>query len=106
MVSEAFAASVQAVATAPQDPSHPHRNLLAVGLEDGSLHIFQFIASLGEAGVHVCGWQLLWKASAYQEHCAAILKLAWQRSGAQDPDKLLLASAGQDHAVQIYEVNL
>ena len=104
MVSEVFAASVQAVASAPQDPRQAHRNLLAVGLEDGSLHVVQFNASLDEAGVHVSGWQTLWKASAYQEHCAAILRLAWQRS--KDSNKLLLASAGQDHAVHIYDVNL
>ena len=104
MVSEAFTASVQAVALAALDPKQPGRSLLAVGLGDGSLQIFHFVTSLDESTVQVKGWKSLWKATAYQEHCGAILSLAWQRP--LENERLLLASAGEDHAAHIYEVSV
>lgn len=104
MVSETFPSSVQAVAFESQDPKQPERNLLAVGLEDGSLYIFGFTVSLEGAEVCVSSWHLLWKATEYQDHCSATLRLAWQRP--KDSSRLLLASAGEDHAVHIYNVNV
>lgn len=78
-------------------------SLVSAALENGSVLIFQFrIAYEGDV-LCICEWEKTWQAEAFQEHGAAVLRLAWQKP--IPGERLLLASGGEDHAVQIFEVD-
>lgn len=87
----AFEHAVTALAWAPLED----RNLLAVGLENGDIELWD-IKAISET------WssQKVWGASESEAHCAAVKRLCWEATGG----KLLLASCSLDHAVSIFEV--
>ena len=100
-MSQTFTSSVQAVAFAPATSLSTHTEVLAVGLEDGSLFAFRLTFAGEQRGVEDVTWQKIWEASAAQRHCGAVNRLAWQRPKS---DSWLLASAGHDRAVNIFRV--
>lgn len=78
---------------------------LAVGLDEGTIHIFRLYLDTGLKGNDAIRWQHQWEtSSSSQRHSAAVLRLAWCPAG--ESDSMLLASAGADHAVQVYRLAL
>ena len=100
--SHKFASSVQSVAFAPEPSDRTGSLWLAVGLEDGTIHVLQLHTTVEAGQFYISRCQKLWEAPLHQQHCAAVRRLSWQASS-QD-SMSLLASAGDDHAVHVYEV--
>ena len=79
-----------------------HTEILAVGLEDGSVLVYRLNTASEQSDAKSVTWHTIWQASAAQRHSAAVSRLAWHRD--LESDSLLLASAGHDHAVNIYSI--
>ncbi len=144
-----FADAVRAVAFAPLEPADgtaaggstaEHREPagllcygLAVGLEDGSVHIVDVQcregtssggSSSGEVPVAAGGLclaqhRVAWQSGQYDQHAAAVRRLCWRRDvdsssaggalpgpAAAGGRRFHLASCGDDHAVRVYSIQL
>lgn len=99
--SKKFGSSVQSVAFAP-DVLALGRLLLAVGLEDGNIQLLRLQSRMNEECFEVIRSEKIWEAPLHQQHSAAVRHLAWQATA--QADKFFLASAGDDHAIHVYEV--
>ncbi len=102
-----FAVPVTAVAFGPALGGAGGGHLLAVGLEDGHVQVWEVARAAGEQP----SCRQLWGSSDWCRHAAAVKRLRW-RSGTVGYGRhgggnvLQLASAGEDHAVRVVEVGL
>lgn len=100
---------------------------LAVGLEDGSIHLEELQCSEGAAAAGDAGQagsagllmldshHTLWQAQRQERHAAAVRRLCWRREGKEgaaddvacpQPQRCLLASCGEDQAVRVFSLEL
>ena len=98
----AFASAVTAVSFASQRWKDG-RLILAVGLEDGGVHLW---AGGGSGGAL---WAPLVSVAAADCHAAAVKALMWRGRGGGgggdgEEEVMALASSGADHAVRLFEV--
>ena len=84
---------------------------LAVGLESGSIQLYEVEGpgphvppsaepASGSAAAAVTA-SCSWRASAFDEHSAAVRRLCWRR--APGTQNLQLASCSEDHAVKLFD---
>lgn len=126
-----FPAGITAVALCPQHVSaaaaaavasaQQHIHLLAVGLEDGRVQVWQLQmqdcwpvgpgAESAQRGQVVC--RQLWCSEVWQQHAAAVKRLRWAPAAVSwlcDDDSqgtgLKLASCAEDNSVRVFSVAL
>lgn len=106
----AFDASVHSLALTGLDSDEMGQHLLAVGLENGSIRVLSL--QMEKATGSLLSQQCVWTSPPHLSHAAAVRRLCWQ--GSRDPGlrectkqkEHLIASAGDDHAVHVYRIEV
>ncbi|KAK9728923.1 Elongator subunit elp2 [Basidiobolus ranarum] len=94
-----LAESVTAIDFAPS--SIDNRYVLAVGLETG--HILLVQGQIEESGSQ---WEILYQFESSICHSGTVHSVAWRRQICSDSEALQLATAGEDHSVRLFRIEI
>lgn len=100
-----FSSSVMALSWIGLD-RRSNDGLLAVGMENGLIELWNLSVKRSDAGVAGAVASLVVRLDPLMCHVSAVNRLAWRNCKNEDSGSLQLASCGADQCVRVFEVNI
>lgn len=102
-----FRSSVTALSWLGLD-SHSNRGLLAVGMENGLIELWNLNSGMGANGhLSVQNASLAVRFDPFLCHVSTVQRLSWRNSQkSEDNETVQLASCGADHCMRIFRVTV